>query len=637
MNIPALEDYVIVKVLSEDVTEISGCFIVKKPGSAILRTATLYDVDAMDSDFISQIINQIYVMGSLKHPNIVNLYDCYIHEETRAMVIVTEYCDKNTLATVIENARYDEKQRDVELLRDNIRSFILQIAYAIKEMSEYEIIHRAISKNCLCLTSLGYIKLADFSVARLLDEQRPAPIKDVRYCCPEVFNKQPFSLKSDLWSLGIVIYQMLYLETPFDQYEDDEDIIEKVKNADIEYPEETALEGDFEDVILLTKSLLRKDPDKRISIESVIMNPMFNSPKICLPFSYANMMRAWDWSPKDLLPPYEDQSMPIDIEYFNKKAAEWRALRVQHVLRGRDDMHDSQHSQLIKSIYIKAGDIANREQAGKAEKDAPILTNRGPMASHKYRQVIIPKKIEKIKGLWNDQFTEEILHYKRINYKTLVTSKARPVRHNFSMSVDKAEFDRKERGRSILLSTSRLGHNSRSEDPRKSQNPNKKDFKWAMDPDRAKDLEKSYDEPEKSRLVGGRPMTYAEKSRARTQEKKNQNDISVAGKLALPNKNFNDVEDSRMDISTRNIPKKYEKDGKKLILVDIKNFAESKCTDINEYRMKKLEKRQMQIKRSNIEASSIKESPQKESKLKNGNGRVYDLDTSELPPLNKRR
>lgn len=753
-EVPALNDYTIVKILSEDASDVSGSYIVKKPGSQILRIATLYDTREMDEESEAEIVNNAWVMASVKHPNILTFYESYIHEESEVLVVVTEYCNRYTLGLLIDEAAQEAKPRSLNFLQDNIRSFILQIAYGLKQLGEYEILHRGLTSSCILLNDMGFAKIGNFSVAKLLEEKKAGRISDFRFCSPEFFRKEPLTLKSDLWSLGIMIYEMLYFQTPFEHIPQDdiEEIAEAVRNVDIEYPEEVPLGDDYEDVVALAQSLLKGTPNKRPTIEAILMNPMFNTSKISLPDNYANTMKLWDFTPKSMMPPYDGPVDPIDFQEYNAVATEWRELRVEHLLNGRDDLKDSEHSLLLNAIFkeVVKKEPETKDQGKGKPKDSKADPQKGkehsknnPTASKKppkqeedseeepinakinskkptskkvpepdydsedershsrpapkkkpkkeddleiepprakkskkvhepdddseedrsrgrpapksstkrrpdnhkskpidnseekirekekpreamvprtygnlrYRQVVIPRKVDKIRGLWNDQFTEEILHFKKINYKTLVSSKMKPFKYDESKSVKRQEMEKRERDRSLLLNQSY--DDSRSvlaKQPHISHSPAK---------GRGDDKEKK---------------TYAEKMAEKSQKQKEKDKVDVADKLRSPNQ-----EDSDGDrIPPKNQPGKYTADGKKLKMVDMKQYAESDALNLNDYNKKKHQKRQQQMEaeRFNEDEDDRQghkgQSPNKGNKKGKG-GQVYDLDESELPVIDRKK
>ena len=665
MKCPALGEYKIIKTLSEDSDPKNGFFVVKKDDGNVLKSASLYEIGTLDEETAQKIINQVYVLGSMKHPNIIKFYEAYAHPKEKVIVLVTEHCEKGSLGSLARKACEGGK-KEMSYLSNNMRAVIVQMAFALKELSEYEVVHRGINIECVHSDDSGYIRIGNFSMAKLVEDADDQLPDDLKYCPPELFSGEPWSLKSDLWSFGMFLYELLYFDHPFIEFEEDEELLqEKITKCEINYPKEYAVEGQFDDVVAIIKGLLKADPQKRSTLESIIMNPKLTAAKSKLPFPYVTAKNT-QGAPKDLLPPYEEAYFPINIPYFNQCTEEWRELRVEHLLNGRDDLNDNEDSKVIKATMglnnpepteededqeepepedepeeqpdeepeeepdeepeeepeeeneqtksrnpnpqdddsqeeaPKASkkpapkknqpkkEVAPKEKAPKEKKPkekAPPKEKPPKDKQPRYRQIIIPRKVDKIYGLWNNQFTEEILQFKQINYDTLVTTKKHPVRQNaivVSTSVDRANTARRDRERSILMNS--------------SKQPN------------AKSVDKN-DQQQPGRGAANKQSGAVSPS----------NESLLEDKLKAPHPNYLDSQARQ-----KNLPGKYTDDGKKLKVVDIKDFGDSKYTDINEYNRKKQEARE------NEQQKSPKKKPA-------ANEAVYKLDRSELPLINKKR
>ena len=97
-------------------------------------------------------------------------------------------------------------------------SYLIQVLAGLKALHELNIMHRDIKPANILLTKQGTIKLADFNVSKVLQRadgflqtQTGTPY----YACPEVWLNKPYNFKSDIWSLGCVMYEMAALRPPF--------------------------------------------------------------------------------------------------------------------------------------------------------------------------------------------------------------------------------------------------------------------------------------------------------------------------------------------------------------------------------------------------------------------------------------
>lgn len=95
-----------------------------------------------------------------------------------------------------------------------------QICLAIKHIHDRKIVHRDIKSHNIFLDSNGFVKLGDFGIAiclnYTLDKVQGGIIGTPYYLSPEVIHNKPYSFKSDIWSLGVLLYEICALKMPFD-------------------------------------------------------------------------------------------------------------------------------------------------------------------------------------------------------------------------------------------------------------------------------------------------------------------------------------------------------------------------------------------------------------------------------------
>lgn len=94
-----------------------------------------------------------------------------------------------------------------------------QICLAIKHVHDRKIVHRDLKSHNIFITKEGLIKLGDFGIARplhLTAEKVKTIVGTPYYMSPEICNNQEYSFKTDIWSLGVILYEMCTLKQPFD-------------------------------------------------------------------------------------------------------------------------------------------------------------------------------------------------------------------------------------------------------------------------------------------------------------------------------------------------------------------------------------------------------------------------------------
>jgi len=170
----------------------------------------LHEQYAKDPDFVERFMREARAMARLDHPNIIRIYD--VLAENDANYIAMEYFPGGSLAARLA-ARNHLDQEAVILIIKQVGS---ALAYAHKR----GIVHRDIKPGNILIKSKNTVKIADFGIAAVTDEHTLTFTGEVvgspRYMCPEQARGKGTDQRSDLFSLGMVFYQMLTGATVFD-------------------------------------------------------------------------------------------------------------------------------------------------------------------------------------------------------------------------------------------------------------------------------------------------------------------------------------------------------------------------------------------------------------------------------------
>ncbi|QGQ96938.1 Stk1 family PASTA domain-containing Ser/Thr kinase [Paenibacillus psychroresistens] len=162
-----------------------------------------------DEEFIRRFRREAQSAASLSHPNIVSIYD--VGQELEVHYIVMEYVEGVTLNDVI-------KERAPLQVEEAVH-FASQICDALDHAHVNQIIHRDIKPHNILIGKNGRVKVTDFGIARATSSssitQTGSVVGSVHYFSPEHAKGTTTGAKSDLYSLGIVLYQMLTAKLPF--------------------------------------------------------------------------------------------------------------------------------------------------------------------------------------------------------------------------------------------------------------------------------------------------------------------------------------------------------------------------------------------------------------------------------------
>lgn len=164
-----------------------------------------------DEQFVENFRKESQAAAGLSHPNIVNVYD--VGKEGKIHFIVMELIDGKSLSQVIEEKGKLDYKEAISIAK--------QVASALSLAHKNQIIHRDVKPHNILITSSGTAKLADFGIARAISKERIAEgdekiMGSVHYFSPEQARGTYVDERSDIYSLGIVLYEMLTGKVPFD-------------------------------------------------------------------------------------------------------------------------------------------------------------------------------------------------------------------------------------------------------------------------------------------------------------------------------------------------------------------------------------------------------------------------------------
>lgn len=207
---------------------------------------------------------------NVSHSNIIKFREIFLTKTPVSYLnIVMDYADGGDLQTKIkaQNGKYFQEKQ--------ILDWFTQICLAIKHIHDRKILHRDLKSQNIFLTKNGIIKLGDFGIAKCLTltlDKASTIVGTPYYLSPEIVNNKPYNFKSDIWSLGVLLYEMTALKMPF---EANNLPLLSLKIIRGQYP---AIPATFsKDLKTLIATLLQVDSGKRPSINQVLRDPVIKS------------------------------------------------------------------------------------------------------------------------------------------------------------------------------------------------------------------------------------------------------------------------------------------------------------------------------------------------------------------------
>ncbi|NWY59858.1 NEK3 kinase, partial [Chionis minor] len=266
-----MEEYKVLKVLGE------GSF-----GRALLVHHRISDQKyamkeirlPMSSSDVENSRKEAIILAKMKHPNIVAYKESF--EADGHLYIVMEYCDDGDLMQKIKH------QGGTLFPEDTILHWFVQMCLGVKHIHDKRVLHRDIKSKNVFLTQSGKVKLGDFGSARLL--AHPASyactyVGTPYYVPPEIWESMPYNNKSDIWSLGCILYELCTLRHPFQAKSWKHLILKICKGSYNPLPSHYSYELHY-----LIKQMFKRNPKNRPSASTILARGCLTKLiKNCLP------------------------------------------------------------------------------------------------------------------------------------------------------------------------------------------------------------------------------------------------------------------------------------------------------------------------------------------------------------------
>lgn len=202
--------------------------------------------------------------SALDHPNICNVHEIDQTEDGQLFICMT-LCEGDTLK---------KKIQDGPLPLDEVITIALQIARGLARAHEVGIFHRDLKPANIMLTEQGEVKIVDFGLAKLSGQQdltkEGSTIGTVAYMSPEQAKGQTSDHRTDLWSFGVILYELLTGDWPF-RGDYDQAVIYSVLNEEPEAIQNLRKDVPVELINIITRCLMKDPKDRYSSMDDIVL------------------------------------------------------------------------------------------------------------------------------------------------------------------------------------------------------------------------------------------------------------------------------------------------------------------------------------------------------------------------------
>lgn len=182
-----------------------------KHGTTIFALKTI--ISDMSAETQKQILRELQFNKSCKSPHIVKYYGMFLNEESASICISMEYMGGRSLDSIYKKVQSIGGRLGEKVLGKIAESVLLGLSY----LHENRIIHRDIKPQNILLDSHGHVKLCDFGVSGVVVNSLATTFTGTSYyMAPERIQGHPYSVTSDVWSLGLTLLEVAKGEFPLD-------------------------------------------------------------------------------------------------------------------------------------------------------------------------------------------------------------------------------------------------------------------------------------------------------------------------------------------------------------------------------------------------------------------------------------
>lgn len=321
-----------------------------------IETKNLYAIKELNLDSLSKIKESIKretnLMRKLKHKNIINLHDVIYDKTYNNIYLILDYCKRGDLTGFLDNKPLKEIYA---------KKYLRQLKDGLKYLLENNIMHRDLKPQNILITDNYDLVITDFGFARYIDINNDVMIQTLcgtpMYMAPEIMKYKKYDIKSDLWSVGVILYQMLFASPPFSA-KNFIDLVKNIETKDIVIPDNYNISPECKDLLF---GLLKKDPKERISWDNLFNHDWFKRDELL-----ENENKLFDISMNKSLP---------DLNSFELNKNQFCSFKHKSIIESNNESIDSKTSNLSIQFPLEENESSEMAKIKKLNKEINTVIN----------------------------------------------------------------------------------------------------------------------------------------------------------------------------------------------------------------------------------------------------------------------
>ncbi|KAJ4790029.1 Serine/threonine-protein kinase ATG1 [Rhynchospora pubera] len=224
-------------------------------------------LERLNKKLRDSLLSEVSILRRVHHPNIIALLDSIHDHDRHTIFLILEFCPGGDLSSYI--------LRRPRLPEPTAKHFMRQLAAGLQVLRANNVVHRDLKPQNILLSTnheTATLKIADFGFAKSLNPSSMAETLcgSPLYMAPEVMQLHKYDAKADLWSLGVILYQLVTGRTPYNGANQIQLLQNILKSNELTFPPDVTLSPHCID--LCTK-LLRRNPVERLTVEEFLNHP----------------------------------------------------------------------------------------------------------------------------------------------------------------------------------------------------------------------------------------------------------------------------------------------------------------------------------------------------------------------------